>query len=88
MNAYEVAKKYDVPIIADGGIKFSGDITKAIAAGASVCMLGSMLAGCDESLEILNYIMDVSLKFIVVWVRSQQWNMEAVTVTSRQMPRN
>ena len=49
MNAYEVAKKYDVPIIADGGIKFSGDITKAIAAGASVCMLGSMLAGCDES---------------------------------------
>ena len=49
MNAYEVAKKYDVPIIADGGIKFSGDVTKAIAAGASVCMLGSMLAGCDES---------------------------------------
>ena len=42
MNAYEAAKKYDVPIIADGGIKYSGDMTKALAAGASVCMMGSM----------------------------------------------
>ena len=49
MDVYEVAKKYDVPIIADGGIKYSGDMTKAIAAGASVCMMGSMFAGCDES---------------------------------------
>ena len=38
-----------IPIIADGGIKYSGDITKAIAAGANVCMMGSMFAGCDES---------------------------------------
>jgi len=38
-----------IPIIADGGIKFSGDLTKAIAAGASVCMMGSLLAGCEES---------------------------------------
>jgi len=49
MNAYEVAKKYDIPIIADGGIKYSGDMTKAIAAGANVCMMGSIFAGCDES---------------------------------------
>ena len=49
MNCYEVAKEYDVPIIADGGIKYSGDITKALAAGASVCMMGSIFAGCDES---------------------------------------
>lgn len=49
MNSYEVAKKYGVPIIGDGGIKYSGDITKAIAAGASVCMMGSIFAGCDES---------------------------------------
>ena len=49
MDAYEVAKKYDIPIIADGGIKYSGDIPKAIAAGASTCMMGSILAGCDES---------------------------------------
>ena len=49
MEAYEVAKKYDIPIIADGGIKYSGDMTKALAAGASVCMMGSIFAGCDES---------------------------------------
>jgi len=49
MDCYEVAKEYGVPIIADGGIKFSGDIVKAIAAGGSVCMMGSMFAGCDES---------------------------------------
>lgn len=49
MDSYEMAKWYDIPIIADGGIKFSGDITKAIAGGANVVMLGSILAGCDES---------------------------------------
>ena len=49
MDCYAVAKEYGVPIIADGGIKYSGDITKAIAAGGSVCMMGSMFAGCDES---------------------------------------
>ncbi|GLC82036.1 IMP dehydrogenase [Lacrimispora brassicae] len=49
MDCYEVAKEYGVPIIADGGIKYSGDLTKAIAAGGSVCMMGSMFAGCDES---------------------------------------
>jgi IMP dehydrogenase len=49
MNSYEVAKKYDIPIIGDGGIKYSGDITKALAAGANVCMMGSIFAGCDES---------------------------------------
>ena len=49
MDCYEEAKKTGTPIIADGGIKFSGDITKAIAAGANVCMMGSMFAGCDES---------------------------------------
>ena len=49
MDAYAVAKEYGIPIIADGGIKYSGDMTKAIAAGANVCMMGSILAGCDES---------------------------------------
>ena len=49
MDCYEAAKEYGVPIIADGGIKFSGDIVKAIAAGGSVCMMGSMFAGCDEA---------------------------------------
>ena len=49
MDAYEVADKYGIPIIADGGIKYSGDLTKALAAGGSVCMMGSIFAGCDEA---------------------------------------
>ena len=49
MDCYSVAKEYGIPIIADGGIKYSGDITKAIAAGGNVVMMGSMFAGCDEA---------------------------------------
>ena len=49
MESYAVAKEYGIPIIADGGIKYSGDMTKAIAAGGNVCMMGSIFAGCDES---------------------------------------
>ncbi len=49
MDCYAAAKEYGIPIIADGGIKYSGDMTKAIAAGANVCMMGSMFAGCDEA---------------------------------------
>lgn len=49
MDCYSAAKEYGIPIIADGGIKYSGDITKAIAAGGNVCMMGSMFAGCEES---------------------------------------
>lgn len=45
----EVAKQYDIPVIADGGIKYSGDLPKAITAGADVIMVGSLFAGCDES---------------------------------------
>ncbi|MCG9969793.1 IMP dehydrogenase [Pelotomaculum terephthalicicum JT] len=45
----QVAARYDIPVIADGGIKYSGDITKAIAAGADMVMLGSLLAGTEES---------------------------------------
>ena len=49
MQTSEVSKRYDVPIIADGGIKFSGDITKAIGAGAHSVMIGNLFAGTDES---------------------------------------
>jgi IMP dehydrogenase len=45
----QAAADSGIPIIADGGIKYSGDLTKAIAAGASVCMMGSLFAGCEES---------------------------------------
>lgn len=49
MDCVKAAKKYDIPIIADGGIKYSGDITKALACGASVIMAGSLFAGTEES---------------------------------------
>ncbi|MCR5339449.1 MAG: IMP dehydrogenase [Lachnospiraceae bacterium] len=49
MDSYAVAKEYGIPIIADGGIKYSGDMTKALAAGGNVCMMGSLFAGCDEA---------------------------------------
>ncbi|OGP54079.1 MAG: IMP dehydrogenase, partial [Deltaproteobacteria bacterium RBG_13_52_11b] len=49
METAEVSKRYDIPIIADGGIKFSGDTTKAIAAGAHTVMIGNLFAGTDES---------------------------------------
>ncbi len=49
MNCAKAAKEYGIPIIADGGIKYSGDITKAIAAGANMVMIGSLFAGTNES---------------------------------------
>ena len=48
-NAVRVARKHNIPVIADGGVKYSGDITKAIAAGADVVMIGNLFAGTDES---------------------------------------
>ena len=48
-DAAEVADKYNIPVIADGGLKYSGDIVKALAAGACTVMIGSMFAGCEES---------------------------------------
>ena len=49
MECAKAAEKYGRPIIADGGIQYSGDMTKALAAGANVCMMGSIFAGCDEA---------------------------------------
>ena len=49
MDCADIAKSHGVPIIADGGMRYSGEITKALAAGANVCMMGNLFAGCDES---------------------------------------
>ena len=49
MDCVEEAEKHGISVIADGGIKYSGDIVKALAAGAKACMMGSLFAGCDES---------------------------------------
>jgi len=49
MQAYEAASEAGIPVIADGGIKYSGDVTKALAAGGNVCMMGSIFAGTDEA---------------------------------------
>ena len=49
MDCYAVAKEYGIPVIADGGIKYSGDMTKALTAGGNVCMMGSLFAGCEEA---------------------------------------
>ncbi len=49
MDAVDIAKKYNIPVIADGGLRYSGDLAKALAAGADSLMLGSLLAGMDES---------------------------------------
>jgi IMP dehydrogenase len=49
MKAAQVARKSNIPVIADGGVKYSGDITKALAAGADAVMVGNLFAGTDES---------------------------------------
>ena len=68
MDCYEVAKEYGIPIIADGGIKYSGDMTKAIAAGANVCMMGKHLCRMRmKAREHSNFIREENIKYIVEW---------------------
>ena len=72
MAVYDVAygtAKNNIPVIADGGIKYSGDIVKALAAGASAVMIGSLFAGCAESREIWKSIRAVRSRSIAEWVR-------------------
>lgn len=88
MDCYKVAKEYGVPVIADGGIKYSGDMTKALAAGANVCMMGSMFAGCDEAPGTFELYQEENTRYIVAWVLSLLWKTEARTVTSRRALRS
>jgi IMP dehydrogenase len=73
MDCAREADKYDIPIIADGGIKYSGDIVKAIAAGASVVMIGGILAGTEESPGKRNCTRDGALRYTAVWVQWVPW---------------
>ena len=82
MDCYAVAKEYGIPVIADGGIKYSGDMTKAIAAGANVCMMGSIFAGCDESPGTFELYQGRKFKVYRGWAPLQQWRTAARTVTS------
>ena len=63
-----IAKEYNIPIIADGGIKYSGDITKAIGAGASTVMLGAYLQAVRKVQGNMKFIKAVDLKYTVEWV--------------------
>ena len=88
MDCYEVAKEYNIPIIADGGIKYSGDMTKALAAGGSVCMMGSMFAGCDEAPGAFELYQGRKYKVYRGMDLLLLWKMEAKTVTSSRMLKN
>ena len=63
----KIAKKNKIPVIADGGIKYSGDIAKAIAAGANGVMVGSLFAGTDEAPGEVFYIKEGRINPIGVW---------------------
>ena len=101
MDCYEAAREYGVPIIADGGIKYSGDMTKAIAAGANVCMMGSIFAGCDESPGTFELYQGRKYKVYrgmgsiaamengtAGWDPSRPWKTEAKTGISRKTLRS
>ena len=78
----EEAKKHNIPIIADGGIKYSGDVVKAIAAGADTVMLGSLFAGTEESPGEIEIYKGRSFK-----VYRGMGSLGAMVVAIRQLPR-
>lgn len=84
----QVANKYGIPVIADGGIKYSGDVVKAIATGAQVVMIGSLFAGTEES-QVRPLSLEVELlNNIEVWVQQVQWKPAVKIDTSKTILRS
>ena len=85
MDAAQKCHSQDIPVIADGGIKYSGDLAKAIAAGGDVAMVGSLLAGTDETPgEVYLHQDGLTKPCIRVWGRPERWRVVRLTGIFRQ----
>ena len=86
-DVYQALQGTGVPLIADGGLRYSGDIVKALAAGGSCVMIGSLVAGTEESPGDTIIYNGRKFKSYRVWVHSKPWNTDLRTATSRQIPK-